>query len=65
MCIQKHICYLIKGVGLHSRNIEPWKGKGKGKKDGMSSEKKAAQHGAMVESTGEKKTFDDSDDDDA
>merc|ERR1712185_91575 len=39
------------------------KSKGKGKKGGVSSEKKAAQNGAMVESTGEKKTFDDSDDD--
>jgi len=40
------------------------KGKSKGKKgkDGLSFEKKAAKDGAMVESTGEKKTFDDSDD---
>merc|ERR1711953_1101249 len=38
------------------------KSKGKGKKGGVSAEKKAAQNGAMVESTGEKKTFDDSDD---
>merc|ERR1712100_580375 len=38
------------------------KGKGKKSKDGMSAEKKAASSGAMVESTGEKKTFDDSDD---
>merc|ERR1712187_582144 len=38
------------------------KSKGKGKKGGMSAEKKAASSGAMVESTGEKKTFDDSDD---
>merc|ERR1711972_923049 len=33
------------------------KSKGKGKKGGVSAEKKAAQNGAMVESTGEKKTF--------
>merc|ERR1711972_152 len=39
------------------------KSKGKGKKGGVSAEKKAAQNGAMVESTGEKKTFEDSDDD--
>merc|ERR1712227_596992 len=39
------------------------KSKGKGKKGGMSSEQKAAKDGAMVESTGEKKTFEDSDDD--
>merc|ERR1712217_389875 len=39
------------------------KNKGKGKKGGVSAEKKAAQNGAMVESTGEKKTFEDSDDD--
>mmetsp|Transcript_153301 Transcript_153301/g.270534 ORF Transcript_153301/g.270534 Transcript_153301/m.270534 type:complete len:775 (-) Transcript_153301:90-2414(-) len=38
------------------------KGKGKGKKGGLSTEKKAAKDGAMVESTGEKKTFEDSDD---
>merc|ERR1711998_96369 len=39
------------------------KAKGKGKKGGLSAEKKAASSGAMVESTGEKKTFEDSDDD--
>mmetsp|Transcript_57586 Transcript_57586/g.171370 ORF Transcript_57586/g.171370 Transcript_57586/m.171370 type:complete len:251 (+) Transcript_57586:105-857(+) len=39
------------------------KGKGKGKK-GMSTEKMAAKDGAMVESTGKKQTFNDSDDDD-
>mmetsp|Transcript_113608 Transcript_113608/g.178774 ORF Transcript_113608/g.178774 Transcript_113608/m.178774 type:complete len:308 (-) Transcript_113608:193-1116(-) len=38
------------------------KSKGKGKKGGMSSEKKAAKDGAMVESTGVKQTFEDSDD---
>jgi len=38
------------------------KAKGKGKKGGMSTEKKAAKDGAMVECTGEKKTFEDSDD---
>jgi len=38
------------------------KAKGKGKKGGMSSEKKAAKDGAMVESTGVKQTFEDSDD---
>merc|ERR1719188_1315262 len=38
------------------------KGKGKG---GMSFEQKAAKDGAMVESTGTKQTFADSDDDDA
>merc|ERR1712151_1144176 len=39
------------------------KGKGKGKKGGMSSEQMAAKNGAMVESSGEKKTFaSDSDD---
>mmetsp|Transcript_27620 Transcript_27620/g.79339 ORF Transcript_27620/g.79339 Transcript_27620/m.79339 type:complete len:313 (+) Transcript_27620:100-1038(+) len=39
------------------------KGKGKGKK-GLSTEKMAAKDGAMVESTGTKQTFDESDDDD-
>mmetsp|Transcript_38624 Transcript_38624/g.68173 ORF Transcript_38624/g.68173 Transcript_38624/m.68173 type:complete len:211 (+) Transcript_38624:191-823(+) len=44
-------------------NLAPaGKGKGKGKKGGLSTEKKAAKDGAMVESTGEKKTFEDSDD---
>merc|ERR1712070_1316325 len=38
------------------------KAKGKGKKGGLSAEKMAASSGAMVESTGEKKTFEDSDD---
>merc|ERR1712013_340197 len=38
------------------------KGKGKGK-DGMSFEAKAARDGAMVESTGKKQTFADSDED--
>merc|ERR1719356_2221383 len=38
------------------------KDKGKGKKGGMSEEKKAAKDGAMVESTGVKQTFGDSDD---
>merc|ERR1719387_1789461 len=37
------------------------KGK-KGKKGGLSEEKKAAKDGAMVESTGTKQTFEDSDD---
>merc|ERR1719222_1085578 len=36
--------------------------KGKGKKGGLSSEQKAAKDGAMVESTGVKQTFEDSDD---
>merc|ERR1719277_1650832 len=42
------------------------KGKGKGKKGkgGLSSERKAAKDGAMVESTGVKQTFADSDDED-
>merc|ERR1711953_378675 len=52
-----------KGKGKDGKD----KGKGKGKKgkskSGLSNEKKAANSGAMVESTGEKKTFDDSDDD--
>uniref|UniRef100_A0A7S4SG76 NFACT RNA-binding domain-containing protein n=1 Tax=Alexandrium monilatum TaxID=311494 RepID=A0A7S4SG76_9DINO len=39
------------------------KGKGKGKK-GLSTEKMAAKDGAMVESTGTKQTFNDSDDED-
>merc|ERR1712013_393711 len=39
------------------------KGKGKGKKGGLSTERKAAKDGAMVEATGEKKTFNDSDSD--
>jgi len=41
------------------------KGKGKGKKGGMSAEGKAAKNGTMVESTGTKQTFDDSDEDEA
>jgi len=39
------------------------KGKGKkGKKDGLSTEAKASKNGSMVESTGTKQTFGDSDD---
>merc|ERR1712228_377048 len=42
------------------------KGKGKkGKKGGLSSEKKAAKDGAMVEGTGKKQTFDDSEEEEA
>merc|ERR1711870_93147 len=41
-------------------------GKGKGKKgknkSGLSNENRASQHGSIVESTGTKQTFDDSDD---
>lgn len=59
-----------KGEGKGKDGKGKDKGKGKGKKgkgkskDGLSSEKTAAKHGAMVESTGKKQTFGDSDDDD-
>jgi len=50
-----------KGKGKDGKGKDG-KGKSKGKKGGMSTEKKAAKDGAMVESTGVKQTFDDSDD---
>jgi len=58
-----------KGKGKDGKDGGKDKGKGKGKgkkgkKGGLSEEKKAAKDGAMVESTGKKQTFDDDDDDD-
>jgi len=52
-----------KGKGKDGKGKDG-KGKSKGKKGkgGLSEEKKAAKDGAMVESTGTKQTFDDSDD---
>jgi len=53
-----------KGKGKGKDGKDKGKGKGKkGKKGGLSEEKKAAKDGAMVESTGEKKTFGSDDDD--
>jgi len=55
-----------KGKGK-GKDGDKGKGKGKGKKGkgkGMSDAKMAARDGAMVESTGKKQTFADSDDDD-
>merc|ERR1712032_1175378 len=51
-----------KGKGKDGKDKGKGKGK-KGKKGGLSEEKKAAKDGAMVESTGEKKTFGSDDDD--
>jgi len=58
-----------KGKGKDGKDGGKDKGKGKGKgkkgkKGGLSEEKKAAKDGAMVASTGTKQTFDDDDDDD-
>jgi len=55
------------GKGKDGKGKGKDKGKGKGKKGkgGLSFEQRAAKDGAMVESTGVKQTFADSDDDDA
>merc|ERR1719221_2255282 len=55
-----------KGKGKDGKGKDGKDGKGKGKKGkkgGMSSEQNAAKHGAMVEATGTKQTFADSDSD--
>merc|ERR1712224_622552 len=49
------------GKGKDKSKGKDGKGKGKGKKGKASSEAKAKNSGAILESTGEKKTFDDSD----
>jgi len=54
------------GKGKDGKGKGKDKGKGKkGKKGGMSDERRAAKDGAMVEATGVKQTFDSDDDDDA
>jgi len=54
------------GKGKDGKGKGKDKGKGKkGKKGGLSGEKMAARDGAMVEGTGKKQTFDDSEEDEA
>merc|ERR1711920_795675 len=51
-------------IKVNKAGDRPAKGK-EGKKGGLSSEKKAAKDGAMVEGTGKKQTFDDSEEEEA